>query len=153
MNLYDSKTEGKAMRTRLAVGIVLGVALLTGTVFTAVATPAPPPNERTDDRVAAFALKWFADMQAGRIDRAQLTADYNAQLTDDAVREMSRYLEEHKYGASPKRAQVVRARTIGKQTFYVVKLVFPRGDAASLMFGFNADGKISGISLLSMAGD
>ena len=50
-------------------------------------------------------------------------------------------------------AQVLMTRTIGDQTFYVVKLVFPRGDAASLMFGFDTEGKITGISLMSMAGD
>jgi hypothetical protein len=44
-------------------------------------------------------------------------------------------------------------RTDGEQTFYVVKLVFPRGDAASLLFGFNAEGKITGIGIMSMAGD
>jgi len=47
----------------------------------------------------------------------------------------------------------VKSRTIGEQTFYVVKLVFPRGDAASLLLGFNAESKITGISLMSMAGD
>jgi len=35
----------------------------------------------------------------------------------------------------------------------VVKLIFPRGDAASLLIGLNAEGKITGISFLSMAGD
>ncbi len=39
------------------------------------------------------------------------------------------------------------------QTFHVVKIAFPRGDAASLMLGFNARGKITGITLMSMAGD
>jgi hypothetical protein len=34
-----------------------------------------------------------------------------------------------------------------------VKLTFPRGDAASRLFGFNAEGKITGIALMSMAGD
>ena len=38
-------------------------------------------------------------------------------------------------------------RMIGEQTFYVVKIIFPRGDAASLMFGLNTEGKITGISL------
>ena len=152
MSLSASKIERKTMQIRLAIGVLLSVALLAG-AGPSIAAPPPPPSGRTNNRVPAFALKWFADMQAGRIDRTQLTADYDAQLTDDAVREMSRYLEEHKYGVSPKRAEVVRARTIGKQTFYVVKLIFPRGDAASLMFGFNPVGKITGISLLSMAGD
>ena len=55
--------------------------------------------------------------------------------------------------ASPTGAQVLKTRKIGAQTFYVVKLVFPRGDAASLLLGFNVEGKITGISLMSMAGD
>ena len=35
----------------------------------------------------------------------------------------------------------------------MVKIVFPRGDASSMMMGFNAEGKITGISIMSMAGD
>ena len=35
----------------------------------------------------------------------------------------------------------------------VVELLFPRGDAASFLFGFNAKNQITGVSLLSMAGD
>jgi hypothetical protein len=47
----------------------------------------------------------------------------------------------------------LQTRAIGEQKFYVVKIVFPRGDAASLLFGFDAQGKIAGISLMSMTGD
>jgi len=83
-------------------------------------------------------------MQSGQIDRTQLTAEYSAQLTDDAVPEMSRYLKEYKYGVSPTGAQVLKSRAIGEQIFYVVKLTFPRGDAASLLLGFNAERKITG---------
>ena len=83
----------------------------------------------------------------------QLAADYSAQLTDDAVQAMSRYLKEYDYGTSPTGAQVLKTRKIGEQSFYVVKLVFPHGDAASLLLGLNAEGKITGISLMSMAGD
>ena len=82
-----------------------------------------------------------------------MAADYSAQLTDDVVQATSKYLKEYEYGVSPTGAQVLKTRTIGEQTFYVVKLVFPRGDAASLLLGFNAAGKITGISLISMAGD
>jgi len=39
------------------------------------------------------------------------------------------------------------------QTFYLVKLIFPRGDAASLLIGFDTQGKIIGINFTSMAGD
>jgi hypothetical protein len=48
---------------------------------------------------------------------------------------------------------VLQTRESGSQTFHVVKIVFPRGDAASLMMGFSTEGKITGVSLLSMAGD
>ena len=65
-------------------------------------------------------------MQKDQIDRTQLAADYSAQLTDDAVQAMSRYLKGHEYGAPPTGAQVLKTRTIGEQTFYMVKLVFPR---------------------------
>ena len=34
-----------------------------------------------------------------------------------------------------------------------VKFVFPRGDATSLLFGFDAAGKITGVAIGGMAGD
>jgi hypothetical protein len=72
-------------------------------------------------------------------------------VTDDAVKEMSHALNE--YGASPLRAEIVQTRKSGEQTFYIVKFVFPRGDATSLLFGFDAAGKITGIGVGGMAGD
>jgi hypothetical protein len=69
------------------------------------------------------------------------------------VKGMSGYLKDQDYGAPPLRAAVMTTRTIGSQTFYEVKLVFPCGNATSLLFGFNPEGKITGVSLLSMAGD
>ena len=110
-------------------------------------------NVLTEKSVEAIALQWFEQMRTGQIDRTQLSAEYSAQLTDDAVKKMSAYLNEYRYGASPTGAQILRTRTIGEQTFYDVKLTFPRGDAASLLFGFNTGGKITGIALMSMAGD
>jgi hypothetical protein len=138
---------------RLPVVITLLAALLTGSVAAALAGSPPPSSVPREKSIETLALEWFAKMRTGQIDRTQLTADYSAQLTDDAVQAMSRYLKEYEYGASPTGAQVLKTRTIGEQTFYVVKLVFPRGDAASLLLGFNAEGKITGISLMSMAGD
>ena len=138
---------------RLPVVITLLAALLTGSVAAALAGSPPPSSVPTENSVKTLALEWFAKMRTGQIDRTQLAADYSAQLTDDAVQAMSRYLKEYEYGASPTGAQVLKTRKIGAQTFYVVKLVFPRGDAASLLLGFNAEGKITGINLMSMAGD
>ena len=138
---------------KLAGLTTLVVVLLTGLVAAALGASPPQSGGRTEQSVEALALEWFEFMRTGQIDRTQLTPDYSAQLTEAAVQSMSQYLKEYKYGASPTGAEVLRARRIGEQTFYVVKLVFPRGDAASLLLGFNLGGKITGISLMSMAGD
>jgi hypothetical protein len=90
-------------------------------------------------------------MQAGRTDRSQYTPAYGTQVTDDAVKAMSHALNQ--YGATPLRAEIVQTRKIDEQTFYVVRFVFPRGDATSLLFGFDTAGKITGIGVSGMAGD
>jgi hypothetical protein len=136
----------------VAVMSLLFGALASGIVAAPAAVQAQV-NVLTEKSVETIALQWFEQMRMGQIDRTQLTAEYSAQLTDDALKKMSAYLNEYKYGASPTGAQILRTRTIGEQTFYDVKLTFPRGDAASLLFGFNPEGKITGIALMSMAGD
>jgi len=131
--------------------IILAVALSIATTAAGLADPTLPTGVPTEDGMKALALQWFAQMQAGKIDRTQYTAAYGAQLTDDAVQAMSHQLNE--YGASPIRAEIMQKRSVDNQTFYKVKLVFPRGDASSLLFGFDADGKITGVAIMSMAGD
>ena len=133
--------------------ITLAAVALMINVVAAAADPPSPGSMRTENSVETLALEWFGRMETGQIDRTQLAAGYSTQLTDDAVQGISRYLKKHEYGAPPAGAKVLKTRTIGEQTFYVVKLLFPRGDAASLLFGFDAEGKITGISLMSMAGD
>ncbi len=98
-------------------------------------------------------LHWFAQMRAGQIDRTQLVPHYSAQLTDETVQAMSRFLNAYHYGAQPTAAKIQQKRSAGDQTFYAVKLIYPRGDAASLLLGLDAEGKITGVSLTSMAGD
>jgi hypothetical protein len=132
-------------------GITLAVALLIASIAAGLADAATPAGVPTEDGMKAFALQWFAQIQAGKIDRTQYTPAYGAQLTDAAVQSMSHHLNE--YGASPIRAEIMQKRSVDNQTFYKVKLVFPRGDAASLMFGFDAEGKITGVAIMSMAGD
>jgi hypothetical protein len=135
---------------RRFAGMILVAVLSTSSVAAALADP-PPRNVPTPDSAKVIALRWYTQMQAGQLDRTQLAAAYSAQLSDDAVSEMS-----HKvslYGAAPTSAQILQSRTIADQKFYLVKLIFPRGDAASLLIGFDAQGKITGIDFVSMAGD
>ena len=151
MKVSDTTSgEGAAWLRRIR-WLVLVAALLAGSVAAALADAAPPAGVPTEDGMRAFALQWYAQMQAGKIDRTQYTAAYAATLTDDAVKAMSHQLNQ--YGASPLRAEIMQKRSVDNQTFYKVKLIFPRGDAASLLFGFNAEGKITGVAIMSMAGD
>ena len=86
---------------RCFAGILLVAAVLTGGIATALADAIAPSSALTDDKVKTLALRWYAQMQAGQLDRAQLAAAYDAQLSDEAVREMSRNV--NLYGASPTR--------------------------------------------------
>jgi hypothetical protein len=62
-------------------------------------------------------------MQAGQLDRTQLTAAYSAQLMDEAVRRMTRYV--NLYGASPTSAEIPQSRTIADQTFLPGEIHLP----------------------------
>jgi flavin-binding protein dodecin len=151
VKVRNTQMEPGALQMRRFVGITLAVALLAGSSSAALANPARQAGARSEDSVKTLALQWFAQMEAGQIDRAQLESRYSAQLTDDVVRAMSSQLK--RYGASPTDAQVLRTRAIDDQTFYLVKLVFPRGDSAAMLVGFDTDGRITGIDFVSMAGD
>ena len=130
---------------------LLVLAFLTVGIAAIPANAAPPTSMATDESVKAFALEWYAQMQAGKFDRSQYAAAYGARLTPEAVQAMSQHLNQ--YGASPLRAEIMKERSVENQKFYLVKFIFPRGDAASLLFGFDAEGKITGIGVESMAGD
>jgi hypothetical protein len=142
---------GVATQVRSLGTALLVLALLTVGIIAAPANAASPANVTTDDGAAAFALQWFTQMQAGKFDRSQYTAGYGAQLTPEAVQVMSQRL--NRYGASPLRAEVMKKRMAENQTLYLVKFIFPRGDATSLLFGFDTEGKITGVGVESMAGD
>jgi hypothetical protein len=130
----------------LLVAVLAIVGVAAGQAYTA-----KPTTMLSSDDVKALALRWFLRMQAGQIDRTQYSAAYSATLTDDAVRATSHHLNE--YGASPKRAEILKTRLAGSQTFYLVKLIFPRGDVASMLLGLDLENKITAISIVSMAGD
>jgi hypothetical protein len=155
MMQVDMKPRPVATRMhRLGMPLLAGAILVTG-VAAAVADSLPPPrvaaSASADGKVAIFALQWFTQMQAGKIDRSQYVDAYRSQLTDRAVEELSRLL--NKYGASPIGADVVQSRKIGEQTLYIVKVIFPRGDETSLLLGLDPAGKITGVDIMSLAGD
>jgi hypothetical protein len=105
----------------------------------------------TRSPLTTWAMHWFAEVMAGRTDRSQYAPAFAPQVTDQAVARMAHDLDS--YGAAPLRAEIVQSKKEGDQTFATIKFVFPRGDATSLMFGFDATGKITGVAVGGMAGD
>jgi hypothetical protein len=114
---------------------------------------AAAPATLTADSVQKSAVEWFDRMRTGQIDRTQLTAEYNAQLTNETVETTSRFLQAHGYVGSPTEAKLIDTRTAEDQTLYTVKLSFAGGNAANLQIAVDGDGKIGDISLLSPGGD
>ncbi len=134
------------------VSVSLLIAMLAAspgaTVRADEATSAGPPKGAA---LTTWAMNWFTEIMAGRTDRSQYAPAFAPQVTDAAVARMAHDL--NAYGATPLRAEIVQTKKDGDQTFAIVKFVFPRGDATSLLFGFDAGGKITGIAVGGMAGD
>jgi hypothetical protein len=151
MTASDFSSGHEAAWLRRAGVAVLVAALSVGPIAPARADAQSQVGAPTEASVTTWAMQWFEEMQAGRTDRSQYAPTYRTQITDDAVKEMSHALNE--YGSSPLRAEIVQTRKNGEQTFYIVKFVFPRGDATTLLFGFDAAGKITGVGVGGMAGD
>jgi hypothetical protein len=146
-----SSGNGAAWLRRLGVAALVA-ALSVGPIAPTRADAQPPDGAPTEASVTMWAMQCFKEMQAGRTDRSQYALTYRAQITDDAVTEMSHAL--NKYGASPLRAEIVQTRKkSGEQILYPVKFVFPRRDATSMLFGFDTAGKITGVGIGGMAGD
>jgi len=140
-----------AVRLRRLVISLPIVLLAAAPVATGRAGEAPIAAAQTDAARAIWAMHWFAEMMAGRTDPSLYAADFAPHVTDEAVARMSHDLT--RYGAAPLRAEVVQTAKEGDQTFTTIKFVFPRGDATSLMFGFDANGKITGVAVGGLAGD
>ena len=151
MRISDQTTTG-AVAGLARIGLALLIAMfVAGPVATARADATPPAATPTGAALTTWAMRWFTEMMAGRSDRSEYAPKFAPQVTDEAVARISRDL--NRYGASPLRAEIVQIRKDGDQTFAVLKFVFPRGDATSLLFGFDAAGKITGVAPGAMAGD
>src|SRR5271165_4065657 len=134
------------------IGFCLLIALLAaGPIAPVRADETPSAAAPTGTALTTWAMHWFTEMMAGRTDRSQYAPAFGPQVTNEAVARISHDL--NRYGAAPLRAEIVQTKKDGEQTFAVVKFVFPRGDATSLLFGFDAAGKIIGVAPGGLAGD
>ena len=134
------------------IGLALLIALLAAApAANARSDEAPVVATPTGEALTTWAIHWFTEMMAGRTVRSQYAPAFAPQVTDEAVARIAHDL--NKYGAAPLRAEIVKTEKKGDQTFAIVKFVFPRGDATSLLFGFDAAGKVTGFAPAGLAGD
>jgi hypothetical protein len=131
---------------RLCARAALLAAVFTGSFGSGFACQTPIDHV-SGDSVKAFALEWFARLQAGEIDRTEMTTALSETLTEESVQEMSRIVAS--FGPATK-DEIVENRRIEDQTFYVVKLFLARGDAVSLLIGFDESGKVTGVTFPSL---
>jgi hypothetical protein len=145
-----------ATKLRRIALVFATAAIATGPTAVARADKTPPPASRSGaplqgSVLTAWAMRWFTEMMAGRTDRSQYAPAFAPRVTDEAVARIAYDL--NRFGAAPLRAEIVQTKADGDQTFAVLKFVFPRGDATSLLFGFDAAGKIIGVAPAGLAGD
>ncbi|MFG1418416.1 hypothetical protein V5F38_10970 [Xanthobacter sp. V0B-10] len=133
---------------QFSIRLILVLVMAYGTVAQADAVPAA-----TGEPIAKLALEWFGRMKTGDIDRSRLSAEYNAQLTAEAVHALSQYLNSRDYGTAPEKAEVMEQRAGDRQTVYLLRLTFPRGDTGSMLLGMSTNDKITGIMILGLPGD
>ena len=95
------KLDKTATAPLRGIGACLLIAVLTaGPIVPARADEAPLAGAPSAEAVTQFAMRWFAEMQAGRTDRSLYAPSFIAEVTDEAVATMSRDL--NRYGAAPK---------------------------------------------------
>jgi hypothetical protein len=152
MQSYERARLCRAKRLSRVAASVLIALLAANPVANARAGAASAATAPMDaNALAAWAMHWFTEIMAGRTDRSLYAVDFAPQVTDEVVARMSHDLNE--YGTAPLRAEIVRTAKEGDQTVAAIKFVFPRGDVTSLLFGFDAAGKITGVAVGGMAGD
>jgi hypothetical protein len=152
MKKSEISSQGAARRMRRVAAALIVALLAAYPVASLRADGAPAATAPADTAgLSVWAMRWFTEVMAGRTDRSQYAPAFAPQVSDAAVAAMARDL--NTYGAAPLRAEIVQTRKDGDQTFAIVKFVFPRGDATSLLFGFDATGKITGVAVGGIAGD
>jgi hypothetical protein len=139
-----------ASRRRLGCALLIAL-IAVAPVVLGRADETPVIATPTGEAPTTWAMHWITEVMAGRTDRSQYAPAFAPQVTDTAIARMAHDL--NAYGAAPLRAEIVQTKKEGDQTFTTIKFVFPRGDATSLMFGFDAAGEITGIAIGGMAGD
>lgn len=101
------------------------------------ATPTPNP------KMLAKAKSWFAQLQAGKIDRSQLASGMGS-LSDDQVASVSSKI---KSLGTPVTFEQEQTMTQGGISYAVYLLTFGNGQKLNFIFALDSQGKVAGLRL------
>lgn len=116
-----------------------------GTNATAASSPAPAATAPANADVLARAKAVFASLQAGTIDRTQLTDVMNKSLSDDQLKTVAAKIGP--LGAPTSFDQIATGSQSGSAV-YTYRLGFSNGDHLNFLFAVDGSDKISGFYLL-----
>jgi hypothetical protein len=130
---------------RLLLLIIAATALpLSKPCQAAVQSPSPQVtgvDRNVDPTIIVKAKEWFHRFQTGQIDRSQLNAQMNAQLSDAMIAQEAATLR--RFG-DPSSFEFIRKYAVGGAMGYDFLLRFSAGRIVE-MIAVGADGKIAGI--------
>lgn len=124
---------------RLLVAIMLASVVCDG-AGASPASPAPPTAPVTR-RIVARAREWFQRFQTGNIDRSQLNAAVNSQLTESGIRDEGAKLRTF---GKPTSFIFLRSYIVGGVFGYDFLIPFKKGRIVE-MIAFDPDGRVAGI--------
>ena len=111
----------------------------------AAAAPAPVPTASTNAAVLVRAKEWFHRIETGDIDRGQLTAQMNAQLTDAMIKQVAAQVAPL---GEPTSFRQIRSGEERGSIYYVYVVTFPSGDKWNYLFVYDrTSGKVSGLRI------
>jgi hypothetical protein len=102
------------------------------------ATPSPNPQ------MLAQAKSWFAQLQAGKIDRSQLAPGMGTSLSDQQVQDASSKI---KSLGTPVTFEQQQTMTQAGNTITAYLLTFGNGQKLTFYFAVDSQGKVSGLQL------
>lgn len=107
----------------------------------------PPPSTTTtatNPKMLARAKTWFAELQSGSIDRAQLSSSASANLTDATISNARSMIG--RLGAPVSFVQQ-RAGTQGGVSYGIYLVTFKNGQKLDFLFAVDGTGKVTSLGL------
>ena len=109
----------------------------------AAASASPVPTPAPDPAVLARAEDWFGRIEAGAIDRSQLTPEMNRALTDASLKDVASQMAPR---GKAKSFEQVQTGSKDGSAFYVYSVTLASGDRWLYVFALDlATKKISGL--------